>query len=92
MSETRWYSAQRAILGCLLVYPEETCAETFHKLRPEDFGDPSLRTVFAAARDLWLQQRPVDPVTVQASLGSEYDTRWRCGSRRSRAWKPAALF
>lgn len=72
--ETRWYSAQRAILGCLLVYPEETCAETFHKLRPEDFGDPSLRTVFSAARDLWLQQRPVDPVTVQASLGSEYDT------------------
>ena len=76
MSETTssaWYSAQRAVLGDLLVFPEDVAAGLFHRLKAEDFSDPALRNVFQAARDLWLQQRPVDPVTVQAALGSEYD-------------------
>jgi replicative DNA helicase len=44
----------------------------FSQARPEHFGDPSLRHVFEAARELWSTRRPVDPVTVLGAAGDEY--------------------
>ena len=67
-----WQEAQRAVLGSLLLEPEECAGEIFLKAAPGMFGDPSMRHVFEAARDLWNASRPVDPVTVLAKAGDDY--------------------
>ena len=68
-----WTQAQTAVIGALLLDPEHTAGMIFAQARPEHFGDPSLRHVFEAARDLWNERRPVDPVTVLAASGGEYE-------------------
>ena len=68
-----WTQAQTAVIGALLLDPEHTAGMIFAQARPEHFGDPSLRHVFEAARELWNERRPVDPVTVLAASGGEYE-------------------
>ena len=63
--------AQSSVIGSLLISPE--CAgAVFEKLGEADFSDPAMRTIFAAQRGLWLEQKPIDPVTLLARLGEEY--------------------
>ena len=63
--------AEGAVLGSLILEPEIS-GELFHRLAPEDFSDPTLRTMFTAARELWLEKKPVDPVTLLSRTGTEY--------------------
>ena len=63
---------EAALLGSLLIEPELAGA-IFERVRTEDFLDASLRHLAEAARSLWLERRPVDPVTVQARAGDEYN-------------------
>lgn len=65
-------SAQQAVIGVLMIEPEKLTGEIMRRLRPEDFTDASLRTVFGACRALWLDQKPVDPVTVLDRVGGAY--------------------
>ena len=63
--------AQRAVVGSLLIDPEHTLGLVMDRLRPEQFRD-EWRTLFAAVRSQWLDQRPVDPVTVIQAAGEGY--------------------
>ena len=63
--------AQSSVVGSLLISPE--CAgPVFERLREEDFGDPTLRTLFSALRGLWLEQKPIDPVMLLDRVGAAY--------------------
>ena len=61
------------MIGALLLDPEHTAGMIFAQARSEHFGDPSLRHVFEAARRLWNERRPVDPVTVLGAAGGDYE-------------------
>ena len=65
------YDAQAAVLGSLIL-DESLHGEIFRRLRPEDFTDGSLRSLYAAARELWLDQKRIDPVTLIDSAGAAY--------------------
>jgi len=66
-----WDLAQRYVLGCLLLWPEETSGEIFQRAKPQHFGDAALRHLFEAARGLWEQNKPIDAVTVLGAAGGK---------------------
>ena len=66
------YDAQAAVLGSLLLDPEHLAGEIMQRLRPDDFSDSSLRSLFTAARELWLEQKRIDPVTLLDRAGAVY--------------------
>ena len=68
-----WESAQRSVIGSLLVDPDHAAGEIFQSARSAHFNDPQLRHVFEAALDLWLAHRPIDAVTVLHAAGDEYE-------------------
>lgn len=65
-------NAQVAVLGSILLDPK-LCGEIMHRVKAEDFRDSSLQNIFLAIRELWLNQQPIDPVTVSAKLGGKHD-------------------
>lgn len=68
------YDAQVAVLGSLLLEPDKLGGEIMHRVQPEDFGTAALRNLFRAAREIWLEGGPLDPVTLVARAGSGYDS------------------
>ena len=68
-----WQQAQTAVIGSLLIDPEHTAGMIFAQARAEHFSDAALRHVFEAARGLWAERKPVDPVTICAAAGGEYE-------------------
>jgi len=62
--------AEAAVLGAILIDPDTVLPQLVEDLRPEDFSDPTLRHLFAAARELYLGKKPVDPVTIGAAAGA----------------------
>lgn len=71
MDLNAWRQAQLSVVGSLLIEPR-CVGEVMAEARSEHFGDPALRSIFEAARDLWLENKPVDVVTVQAAAGDPY--------------------
>ena len=71
MALTAWAEAQQAVIGSLMIEPEGCAGEIFQRAKPEHFGDPALRHVFEAARELWERGTPIDPITVAAACGAE---------------------
>ena len=67
-----WTEAQTSVLGSLLISPEETGPEIFQRAKREHFGDAELRHIFDAAKALWEDNIPLDPVTVCAKAGDQY--------------------
>ena len=67
-----WTEAQRAVIGSLLLDPDQAAGEVFQRAKPQHFSDPALRHVFEAARRIWEDNRPIDPVTVLAATGTDY--------------------
>lgn len=67
-----YYDAQTAVLGSLMIDPANTAGEIFYAATPEDFSDPSLRTLFTAAARIWREQKPLDPVTLLSVAGDQY--------------------
>lgn len=65
--------AETAVIGSLMLDADHVAGPVFHRLRPDDFGNPERRNVFKAAQKLWLDQRPLDPVTVLAEAGKDYE-------------------
>lgn len=68
-----WQQAQTAVIGSLLIDPEHTAGMIFAQARAEYFSDAALRHVFEAAHGLWADRKPVDPVTICAAAGGEYE-------------------
>lgn len=63
--------AQRSVIGSLVIDPGNTLGPVMDTVNPEHF-EGEYRTVFEAIRRCWLEQRPVDPVTVAAECGDGY--------------------
>ena len=63
------YDAQVSVLGSLLLEPDKLGGEIMHRVTPEDFGTATLRNLFRAARDIWLEGGALDPVTLVARAG-----------------------
>lgn len=62
---------ETALLGSLLIEPE-ILGEMMLEVRPEDFSFSAYRHIFAAARKLWQEGKPVDAVTVAEAAGKSY--------------------
>lgn len=67
-----YYDAQDAVIGSLMIDPAHTAGEVFYNLTPDDFSIPVLQTLFTAARQIWREQKPLDPVTLLSVTGAEY--------------------
>lgn len=67
-----YYDAQTAVLGSLMIDPAKTAGEVFYSVEPEDFADPSLRNLYTAARRIWRESKPLDPVTLLSVAGEQY--------------------
>lgn len=61
-------STQAAVVGALLIDPG-ICGELFAEVREDDLVTAEYRSVYKAARELFFDGRPVDPVTVLDRLG-----------------------
>ncbi len=73
MDLIHYYDAQVAVLGSLLIEPDKLSGEIMHRVRPEDFGDAPLRNIFRAAKELYLDNAPLDAVTVVERAGKGYE-------------------
>ena len=61
--------AETSVLGSVLIDPR--CAQkVVTALHPEDFNDSTRQAIFTAVRDLYLEQKPIDPVTVLNRMGT----------------------
>ena len=69
LSGDAWKPAQMCILGALVLWPDELAGKIFHGAMPSYFGDPSLKHFFEAAHSLWIEGKPIDPVTVLHATG-----------------------
>lgn len=59
--------AQESVIGSML--REEKCVPVvFRKLRPEDFTEPTCRTVCTAIHKLFLENGPLDPVPIVGAI------------------------
>lgn len=65
---------QDAVIGSLLIDPS-VCGELFAETAAEDFRDADYRDVYLAARALFFEDRPVDPVTILDRMGGGQETR-----------------
>lgn len=65
-------SAEAALVGSVLFEPK-IVGDVMIRVKPEDFDDSDLRTVYSAVRAVWQQGRPVDPVTVRDLAGAQYE-------------------
>lgn len=66
-------TAETAVIGSLLIDPEHVIGEVMQQLTPSHFLTPELRHLFEAIRGLWIQQQPVDAVTVLDAAGRGYE-------------------
>lgn len=79
MDLNAWSKAQQSVIGSLLIDPDRTAGLIFQAARPSFFNDAPLRHIFDAALQLWSENRPIDPVTLQHRAGDEYrDTMAEC--------------
>lgn len=61
--------AEVGVLGSMLI--DDRCiGELMQQLTPDDFPDTDARHIFEAIQSLFLARSPIDPVTVQARLGT----------------------
>ena len=69
MVETASPSAAVSVLGSMLI--DDRCVPVLmQQLSAEDFPDGELRHVFEAIQSLFMERKPVDPVTVLDRMGS----------------------
>ena len=67
-------STQAAVVGSLLIDPK-ICGELFAEVRGDDLVNAEYRSVYEAARGLFFDGRPVDPVTVLDRMGGGSNAR-----------------
>lgn len=70
LSSANWLDAQYSVLGSALI-DEKAAVRVVSDTEERDYSGPCL-TVFNAMRSLFLEGKPLDPVTVKDRLGQEY--------------------
>ena len=71
-SGAAWRAAQKSVLGALLLWSDDLAGKIFRSAKSVYFEDAALRHLFEAAQGLWLERRPIDPVTVLKAAGDQY--------------------
>ncbi len=66
----RHLEAQVGVLGSVLL-DARWAGEVVHQTRPEDYSG-AYRSIFEAVRQLFRDNKPIDPVTVRCLIGAEY--------------------
>lgn len=69
---SRYYDAQVGVLGSLLLDAPHVAGMVMHRTKDEDYTG-ELQTIFRACRQLFQENKPIDPVTVRGVLGPAYD-------------------
>lgn len=64
-------AAEKALLGCLLIDNVGMDEISDLKLAPEDFYHPQYGLIFSAVKDLYLESKPFDIVTVSSKLNDQ---------------------
>ena len=67
----QYYEAQQGVIGSLLLDAPAVAGIVMHRTQPEDYTGVC-RTIYDAARRLFMENRPIDPVTVRDMIGAEY--------------------
>ena len=70
ITNQEWLQAQHSVLGAALI-DEKAAVRILSETEERDYNGPC-RTVFNAMRTLFLQGKPLDPVSVGAALGPDY--------------------
>lgn len=68
------FEAEQSLIGSILLGGAETMAAVQLIIEPTDFQVPEMRTIYAACLKLYLQNKPIDAVSVLALTGEEYKT------------------
>jgi replicative DNA helicase len=68
------FEAEQSLIGSILLGGAETMAAVQLIIEPTDFQVPEMRTIYAACLKLYLQNKPIDAVSVLALTGDEYKT------------------
>lgn len=64
-------NAERAVIGALLI-DESIVRDVLTCVEANDFLEPANRMIFQAARKLFRDSEPVDPITIRNLIGAEY--------------------
>lgn len=73
LNDSRTLDAEVSVLGSVLISPE-IVGDMMLRVHAADFSVDTYRRIFDAIRRLWMQQAPIDAVTVLNALGSkEYE-------------------
>lgn len=64
--------ARQSVLGSILISPQ-IVVDVVQQLTQDDFGSGALGNVYAGICRLFSRGKPVDPVTVLAEVGNEYE-------------------
>lgn len=62
-----------SVIGSLIVSPEKLLPIALAKLSPKDFYNPVCKSIFAACASLFLENKPIDFITVLGALGGHED-------------------
>ena len=68
------FEAEQSLIGSILLGGAETMAAVQLIIEPTDFQVPEMRTIYAACLKLYMQNKPIDAVSVLALTGEEYKT------------------
>ena len=73
MSQTnsQYYTAQRSVIGSLLLDARHVAGMVMHRTRPEDYTG-ECRTIFEACRELFQAGKPIDATIVRGRIGAAY--------------------
>ena len=66
--------AQQSVLGVLIADAVTTAPEIIARLNAQDFILPEHRSIFEAAKQLYRDGKPIDPITVLAETSPDYKT------------------
>ena len=64
-------NAERAVIGAILI-DESIVRDVLTSVEATDFVEPVNRLIFQAARKLFRDSEPVDPVTIRNQIGADY--------------------
>ena len=67
----QYLDAQRGAIGALLIDAPAVAGTIFHKTREDDYTGP-MRSVYHICRELYLEGKPIDAMTVRHRMGAEY--------------------
>ena len=73
MSQTniQYYTAQRSVIGSLLLDARHVAGMVMHRTRPEDYTG-ECRTIFETCRELFQAGKPIDATIVRGRVGAAY--------------------